>query len=278
VSRLELGALLRGLRTGRGWTVQQVAGLLEVSPSKISRLETGQRGASARDVRDLADLYEVDAELRQRLAELAAEGKRQRASWQPLDLPYRRYTDLERNAVSIQDYALGTIPGLLQTADYAREVVRAAAREWTPYEMEQRVEGRLARQQLLSGEDAPRYEVVIDEAVLHRVVGSPAIMHAQMRRLRDASHLPAVDVRVIRFGAGPLPALTNKFIILRFAMPGVEDTVFMEGLTGDLYLDKPQDVEVYQQAFATLSQMALSVDETRDLFEAMIHYYEVQVR
>ena len=90
-----------------------------VSPSKVSRLETGQRGASARDIRDLCDLYEVDEEQRQHLMELAIEGK-QRAWWQPLGMPYPRYVGLEAEAASISDYGLGIMPGLLQTADYAR--------------------------------------------------------------------------------------------------------------------------------------------------------------
>jgi transcriptional regulator with XRE-family HTH domain len=95
----ELGALLRALRTRKGWTAEQVAARLLVSPSKVSRLETGQRGARARDIRDLCDLYEVDGEQRQHLLELASEGK-QRAWWQPLGLPYSTYLGLEAEATT----------------------------------------------------------------------------------------------------------------------------------------------------------------------------------
>jgi transcriptional regulator with XRE-family HTH domain len=277
VSRRELGVLLRGLRTERGWTVQQVAARLGFSQSKVSRLETGQRGASARDVRDLCDLYQVDDELRQRLADLAAEGK-QRTVWQPLGLSYTNYQELESAAVSIQDYALGIMPGLLQTADYARGIVQATSREddWTSDEVELRVTHRMIRQRLLQRENAPYYEAVIDEAVLHRVVGSPATMRGQLQRLLDASHLRTVEVRVIRFDSGPLPAGNNKFIILRFATPELPAVVFIEGLTGDLYLDRRQDVKVYAQTFAALTQMALTPDETRDRIAAMIHSYDAQ--
>jgi len=87
VRRRELGTLLKQLRTQRGWTAEQVGKWLQFSPSKMSRLETGHRGASARDISDLCDLYEVDDEQRQRLLELASEGK-QRAWWQPLALSY----------------------------------------------------------------------------------------------------------------------------------------------------------------------------------------------
>jgi transcriptional regulator with XRE-family HTH domain len=268
-SRLELGTLLRNLRGDRGWTVQQVAEQLDFSPSKVSRLETGHRGASARDIRDLCDLYEVDAGMRQRLTELAAEGK-QRTWMQPLKLPYSRYTDLESSAISIQDYALTLVPGLLQTPDYAREVVQAAVPNWPPDVVAQRVEGRLIRQQLLQTENAPRFEAVLDETVLRRVVGGAAVMRAQMERLLEASYLPAVDLRVISLDAGPLPAANNKFIILRFATPEVPTTVFVETLTTYDYLDDAHDVMLYSQAFRTAMQMATTAGATRDLIEAMI--------
>ena len=253
VRRRELGALLRAHRTRNGWTAEQVAGRLEFSASKVSRLETGQRGASARDIRDLCELYGVDGQERQHLMDLASEGK-QRAWWQPLGLPYSTYVGLEAEAASISDYGLGIMPGLLQTPDYARSVVRAAVPRWVPDVVEQRVEGRLTRQQLLFTASAPRFEAVVDESVLHRVVGSRAIMRAQLERLLELSGLPNVTLRVIPYDAGALPAGNNKFIILRFALPAISDVVFIEGLTGDLYLEEPHEVEVYNTTFRTLVQ------------------------
>src|ERR1700734_494139 len=108
-----------------------------VSTSKISRLETGQRGVSPRDIRDLCDLYEVDDDTRARLTHLAAEGK-QHSWWQPLSLPYTPYVELESAAASIHDYALMIMPGLLQTADYARAVIAATPQRWTRKEIELR--------------------------------------------------------------------------------------------------------------------------------------------
>lgn len=272
VRRRELGALLKAHRNDKGWTAEQVAERLLISPSKLSRLETGRRGASARDVADLCDLYEVDDEQRQHLLELASEGK-QRAWWQPLALPYSTYVGLEAEATSISDYGLGIMPGLLQTADYARAVVLAAVPKWVPDVVEQRVQGRMARQQLLYASDAPHFEAVVDESVLHRVVGSPAVMQAQLERLLELSDLPNVTLRVIPYEAGALPAGNNKFIILRFAQPTVSDVVFIEGLTGDLYLDDPRDVEIYNTTFRTLVDLAASPDATLDIIAAMIPSY-----
>jgi len=275
VRRRELGALLKALRNAKGWTAEQVADRLTMSTSKLSRLETGQRGASARDVNDLCNLYEVDDEQRQHLLELASEGK-QRAWWQALALPYSTYVGLEAEAISISDYGLGIVPGLLQTADYARAVVRAAVPRWVPEVVEQRVQGRIARQQLLQAETAPHFEAVVDESVLHRVVGSPGVMQAQLERLLAMSDLPNVTLRVIPYEAGALPAGNNKFIILGFAQPAISDVVFIEGLTGDLYLEDPRDVEIYIMTFRTLVQLAASPDTTREIIAAMIPSYRAR--
>ena len=129
--------------------------------------------------------------------DLASEGK-QRAWWQPLGLPYSTYVGLEAEAASISDYGLAMMPGLLQTPDYARAVVQAAVPRWVPEVVEQRVEGRMTRQQILFSADAPRFETVVDESVLHRIVG--------------------VTLRVIRHDADALPAGNNKFIIVRFTL------------------------------------------------------------
>jgi len=249
-----------------------VAEQLLCSPSKISRLETGQRGASPRDVRDLCMLYEVSQEQRARLAELARAGK-QRAWWQPLALPYSTYVGLEAEASSIRDYGLGIIPGLLQTAEYARAVVRAAVPQWVPEVIEQRVHGRMARQQILDSPHRLRFDAVVDESVLHRVVGSPSIMAAQLERLLAAADLQNVSIRVIPYGAGALPAGNNKFIILSFAESAVPDVVFVEGLTGDLYLEDASDVEVYNTTFRALSELAYSPQQTQARIASMIMSY-----
>ena len=272
VRRRELGALLKQLRTQRGWTAEQVCERLRFSSSKMSRLETGRRGASARDINDLCDLYEVDDEQRQRLLELASEGK-QRAWWLPLGLPYSTYVGLESEAVSISDFGLGFIPGLLQTADYAHAITLAGSPDMAPDVVERRVQGRMARQQLLDRENAPDFEAVVDESVLHRVVGSRAVMRAQLERLLELSERPKVMLRVIPYEAGALPTGNNKFIILRFASAEVKNVVFIEGLTRDLYLEDPVEVATYNTTFRTLVQLAASTDMTRAIIAAMIPSY-----
>lgn len=124
--RRELGALLRARRLELGLTVDQVAGQLLCSPSKVSRMETGQRGATARDIRDLSEIYGItDPAQRKYLASLAAEGKQQ-GWWKPYDLgPFESYVDLEEAAAAIKQYESALIPGLLQTPGYARATAEA---------------------------------------------------------------------------------------------------------------------------------------------------------
>jgi len=273
VRRRELGALLRALRMERGWTADEVAERLLVSPSKISRQETGQRGVSQRDIRDLCDLYGVEGDQRQHLIDLASEGK-QRPSWQSRRLPYSDYVGLEAEASSISDYGLGVIPGLLQTPGYARAIVEAAVPKWVPEIVAERVQGRLDRQQrVLAAPEGPRFEAIVDESVLHRVVGSPATMGEQLERLLELSEQPAITLRVIPYAAGALPSGNNKFIILGFASPSIADTVFIEGLTGDQYLDDPEDVEVYSATFRALSTLAAEPSETRKIISRVARDY-----
>jgi hypothetical protein len=248
-----------------------VAERLEFSPSKVSRLENGLRGVSARDIKDLCDLYDVHGEQRQQFIDLAAEGKRS-AWWQTRNLPHSTYVGLETSASSISDFGVGVVPGLLQTADYARAVLMASYPRLTAEEVEQRVTGRIERQRLLTSDDPPRFDVVIDEAVLHRLGGDRRIMRAQLLHLLDASDLPAVTIRILPFQAGILPVVTNKFIILSFREPSVEGVVYVEGvvgLTADLYLGPREGLAVYQQAFGVMWSMAASPQRSRTMIAAI---------
>jgi transcriptional regulator with XRE-family HTH domain len=270
--RRELGSILRALRTEKGLTVEHVAERLLVSPSKISRLENGQRGASPRDIRDLCNLYAVDEGNRRLLTDLAAEGK-QRAWWQAFDLPYSVYVGLEADAATIRDFGLGVVPGLLQTADYARAILRATPPRRGSDEVDLHVRARLERQAHVLGSGSPTFTAILDESVLHRVVGSPAIMKDQLAAMLRASLLPNISVRIVPFSAGALPTGTNKFIILGFERPSMTDVVYVESLTGELILERENDLEVYNDAYRALSQMAASDEDSRGMLTSLEHGY-----
>lgn len=273
VRRRELGALLRAMRTEAGMTVEQVAAALLVSPSKVSRLETGHRGASPRDIRDLCNLYQVtNSARRDHLAELAREGREQ-AWWQPYDLPYATYVGLEAEATSISDFEPGVIPGLLQTPDYARALHEAAVPGLSPAVIDQRIAARRTRQTVLTRDEPPQLRAIADEAVLHRVVGGPAVMAVQLDRVIEACDWPNVTVQVIPYAAGAHPALDSTFILLDFAPP-VQSVVYVDGLVGQVYLERPQDVERYRQTFERLRSFSLSEQESADLIAKLSVAYK----
>ena len=265
IRRRELGAILRRLREDRGMSVKHVTERLLCSPSKVSRIETGQRGATPRDMRDLCDLYGVTDEAeREHLMRLAREGKQQ-GWWQSYDLPdpYSTYVGLEAEAVSIKDFDSAVVPGLLQTADYARAMCLAPLPEPGLPEMkgdviEQRVGARLRRQKLLEQQDHRfNFRTILDEAALQRVVGSPKIMYEQLNRLIEASDRENITIQVVPFAVGAHPALDSTFNILEFGS-ALGDVVYVEGLQGYLYLERKEEVDRYQRVFSRLSELALT--------------------
>jgi transcriptional regulator with XRE-family HTH domain len=273
VRRRELGTRLRALRGEADLTVEQVAERLLCSPSKISRLETGQRGASPRDIRDLCDLYEVQGSERDYLAALAREGGR-KAWWQPYDLPYATYVGLEAEAVSISDFEPGVFPGLLQTPRYARVLhERAMPPPLSPEVIEQRIDERRRRQEILTQDDPPRLDAIIDESVLHRVVGGPEIMREQLEWVIDASRNPGVTIQVLPFSVGAHPALDSTFIVLEFASP-VAGIVYAEGLVGHIYRERPEEVQRYKDIFEYLGETALSPQKSLELLTKMRDRYK----
>jgi transcriptional regulator with XRE-family HTH domain len=260
--RRELGFLLRQLRMDRGLSVEDVTERLLFSATKLSRLETGRSGASPRDMRDLCDLYRItDPAERERLMTLAREGK-QRAWWQDYALPYATYVGLEAEAASISDYDSDVIPGQLQTEGYARAIFEAAEPPLDSATIKQRVEARIKRQALLTGDGAPYFNSIIDEGALRRPVGGPAIMRAQLERIMEVSDLPRVSFQVIPLDVGAHPAMDGNFVILEFEGSMVNDVVYVEGPVGNLYLEGSADLDKYRGLFARLTSIALSQQES----------------
>jgi transcriptional regulator with XRE-family HTH domain len=270
--------MLRSLRERTGLTTEQAAQRLGFSRSKVSRLENGRRGASQYDVTRLCDLYEVDDEQRTRLGELAAEGK-QRVWWQSLNLPYGDYIGLEAEAESISDYGLAVVPGLLQTPDYARALVQAGAPTLAPAIVEERVRARTARQRLLSSDKPPNLVAVLDESVLHRIVGNPTIMLGQLKQLIEIAQWSNVTIRIVPFDAGIVPAGVSKFVVLRTRLPGIAHVVLIEELTGQHhYIEDAGEVEIYNTAFRTLLKLSADPVASMAMILARLTVYELRTR
>jgi transcriptional regulator with XRE-family HTH domain len=256
VRRMLVGARLRRLRTEEGISREQAGEAIRASEWKIHRLENGQVGFKERDIVDLLGLYGVtDPDEVTALAMLAREANVP-GWWQQYDevLPqwFRAYVDLESAATLIRTYEGQLVPGLLQTEDYMRAVIRGAQLEDRPEQAEQRVRLRLGRQAVLTRSDAPRLWAVVDEAALRRPVGAREVMRSQLERLIDATKLPNVTLQILSFAAGAHPAMDGAFSILRFADRELPDLVYLEHLTNAVYLDKRDEVEQYLDVMESL--------------------------
>jgi transcriptional regulator with XRE-family HTH domain len=257
VRQRELGARLRQLRTERGMAVEDVAERLLCSATKISRVETGARRPSLRDVRDLCGIYGVGEPTLAELMRLAREAREQGWWMQYGDLAVGPYIGLEEAATSITCFTMYYVPALLQTEDYARAIITAIAPKMDPKIHQQRVEARLRRQQLLTQDKPPRYRVLLDEAVLHRRVGGSAVMAAQLGKVLELEQDGKAMVQVIPFDIGGHAAQDSNFVLLDFEEP-LPSVVFIEGLTNNLLQERKADLDRYREAIEYLRDSALS--------------------
>ncbi len=249
VLRILLGAQLRRLREAKRISLEEAGTAIRASHSKISRIETGRVGFKDRDIVDLLTLYGVTgAQECQSLRELA---RRANAPgwWHDYSgiLPswFEAYVGLEEAASQVRAYEIQFVPGLLQTADYARAVTLLGHAGAPAWEIDRRVRLRMARQAVLTRPGPPNVWVVLDEAVLRRSLGGVNTMRAQLRHLLTMAERPNVTVQIVPFEAGGHAAAGGPFSILRFAESDLPDVVYLEQLTSALYLDKPEALSSY---------------------------------
>jgi transcriptional regulator with XRE-family HTH domain len=266
VLRMLLGAQLRRLRETAGISAEKAGYEIRASRSKISRMETGRVGLKLRDVEDLLTLYGVVNE-RDRAKVVALAGRSREPEWwtQYNDiLPdwFENYLGLESATTAIRSFETQFVPGLFQTEDYARAVTRLGHQTAAEEEIERRVTMRLKRQDLLTRPKPPLVWAVMDEAVLRRPIGGPAVTRAQFARLVEAARLPGVTLQVVPFARGGHAAASGSFSILRFEEQDLPDVVYMEQLTSAVYLDQRPDVEHYLEVADQLSGQALTPADT----------------
>ncbi|GAA4685192.1 helix-turn-helix transcriptional regulator [Streptomyces chumphonensis] len=271
VRRILLGSQLRRLRESRGVTREDAGYSIRASESKISRMELGRVSFKARDVADLLTLYGVtdDAE-REPLLNLAKDSSV--AGWwhsynDVLPSWFQTYVGLEGATSQIDTYEVQFVHGLLQTEEYAHAVVSSGhkAKRLSKAEIERRVALRMERQKILFQENSTVLRCVLDEAVLRRPFGGSAVMDKQIQHLIDLSERPNIQLQVVTFDLGGHPAESGAFTVLRFPEPEIPDLVYLEQLTGSLYLDKPEEVAAYGAVLDRLIEDgSLSPRESRE--------------
>lgn len=263
VRRRRLGAELRRYREAAGLTIDHVAEQLGCSASKISRLETGQTGSRPRDVRDMLALYQIGAQELEDLMAVARE-TRQRGWWQPYgSVLTGAYVGFEAAAELIRSFENQCVPGLMQTEDYARSVIRAG--RWDsvdPHEVENRVRVRMERAALLTQEDPVTFWCVVDEGVLLRQVGGRDVMRRQLEQMVAMAALCHVRLQVLPMTAGAHPGMDGSFVLLRFPDDADPDTVYVTMATGGVFQEKPEELLVYSTVFDRLQEMALTPDDS----------------
>jgi Domain of unknown function (DUF5753)/Helix-turn-helix domain len=255
VRRLILGSQLRRLREQSGISCAEAGYSIRGSASKISRMETGRISFKERDVDDLLTLYGLsDPDERAQLMSLVAQTK-QTGWWHRYNerMPkwFEDYVGLEEAAARIQSWELQFIPGLLQTEEYARMAIVHGHPRAAEETIESMVDLRMRRQRILGGTHPPRLWMVIDESVLHRTLGSAAMLKKQVDRLLELTDLSHISLQVVPFAKSGYVA-EGAFSILRFAETELPDIAYIEHLTGALYLERLDEIEVYGRAFDRL--------------------------
>lgn len=255
---------LRAARLEKGLTQEQVATAMEWSLSKMNRIEKAKTGISTNDLKALLPLYGITA--RHRTEELLALARSSRQTpW------WRGYADVapstvlelidyENAATAISQFEPMFVPGILQTEQYALAVLRASYGEGSP--AERLVDLRTRRRDLLTSEGAPRFSFVLDESVIHRLVGDPAIMRSQLMHLVNLADLPNVTIRVVPFTAGLHPGMRGPFKVIEFDDEPDEDVAFLEGPRGDFISDDPEEARNYLETFDRVTQLTLKPAES----------------
>lgn len=267
-----LAAELRRLRERADLTGEEAAQRLGWSGSKLSRIELHRSGVKPADLRNLLDLYGVDETRREELFALARESsektwlEKATANFPP---EYAAYVHAEAEAQSVWNWEPQIVPGLLQTEEYARAMMRGWQSMFAlpPSDVERRVQARVVRQQLLTRDPPLSLSVVMDESVLHRRFGDKTIMSQQLSRLIEAAELPNVDLRVLRLD-GNHPTTTGTFYYLKFGQVHevpLPDLVAIEHLMGNHYLEDDEDTYKFLVTFEALLARSLDPDKSREL-------------
>jgi transcriptional regulator with XRE-family HTH domain len=253
---------IQRLRHDSGLSMEAAAQQLGWSTSKLYRLENGRSRITTDDLADMLDLYGVRSPRREALIQLGRDARR-RGWWTAYtDIFTGSYIAMEAEASSVRINA-HVIPGLFQTPGYAHAVITATRPAISAEDAERRVTARIARQgALFSKAQLPEVHVILDEAVLHRQVGGPAVMARQLTALAEAAARPDVIIQVLPFTAGANAGMDGHYVILAFPDPEDPPVAYVEGLMGDVYMEAPDEVDRFSLAWTYLVTQALDPAES----------------
>ncbi|WP_433458625.1 DUF5753 domain-containing protein [Micromonospora sp. CA-248212] len=257
---------LRRLRDRTGHTAEEVAKILGWHRTKVIRFELGHSRVMPKDLPPLLDLYDASEGERESLNALLRQS-RQKGWWSAYgDVLPDDFVGFEAEATSISAFECLYVPGLLQTEQYVRAIVRAGRSTADQDETDRVVAARLARKALLSRDLPPKLWMVLDEAAIRRVVGGPKVMRAQLARLIEACAMPSVEIQVLPFSAGAHAAMAGAFTLLDYADPVLDPAVvYLSNDSSTLLLEEDRHVARYKLMFDHLRAKALDPDRSADL-------------
>lgn len=268
-----LSGELRRLRDASGLTREDVAQRTGINEATLYRLETARVRPQRRTLMGLLDLYGVEEPQRTEILALSKQADEQgwlRPYHAELPDEYTAYISFEAEGRSVRNYESSFIPGLLQTEDYARAVIRGVLPTATTKEVDQRVRARIERQHVFTKDQPLELWGIVDEAALRRLVGGAAVMKRQLQHLLAMAERPNVTLQAIPFAAGAHPGMPGSFVLMDF--PSAEDlsVVYIDSMAGDLFLEAEADIRRYQQIFDHLRATAQSPDESRALVSTLV--------
>lgn len=253
-----LGRRLRRLREQAGHTLEEAAVALEISASRLARIETAQQGVDVHVVKSMLDLYDIGGDRWTDTLQLVRDA-RKKAWWEAFSLHENdSYVKYEADAVHVQEYASGFVPGLLQIPEYSLELFNVSGVQRSGAERATQIEVRMLRQRRLADDSDPlQLTTIIDERVLRNPVGGVEVMRAQLAHLIESTKLPTVTVQVLPDRAGAHPALASGFFVLSFGDLDEPDMAYVEHALGAAHLTSEQDVGLARMKFDSLRTLAL---------------------
>ncbi|MFD8079518.1 helix-turn-helix transcriptional regulator [Streptomyces sp. NPDC059718] len=276
VYRRQLAAKLKELREQADLTMAEVAAAIEINQGSLSRIESGDRGTTPVLVKAMLECYGVsDSATRDDVLDLVRADQAQRQQWWRKysavinTTQYGGYLALESSATTLRNYETELIPGLLQTEEYARQVIISMRVDLDDKGVEALVKVRMNRKNLLAGEDAVKLWAIIDEAAFRRIEPTPQVLRGQLEHLQTVMTQTNITVQLLPFTAGFHPGLDGSFVLMGFPEPN-PDVVWMENGRHSVYFEGPDDVERYTEAFDHLRALALGPPETRSRLDSMI--------
>ncbi|MFS8198479.1 helix-turn-helix domain-containing protein [Streptomyces sp. CWNU-52B] len=261
VLRMILGRRLQDMRQGADVSLADAAKALRVTPLTIRRLEKAEVALKPLYVEKLLQTYGAEQQEIDEFVVLAEQGNKPgwwHAYRDALPSWFTAYVSLETGASTLRTYEPHYVTGLLQTHDYAHAVLSGGLPNGAEEDVERRVNLRLRRQALLDRKNAPVLWVVMEEAVLHRIVGGPDVMREQIDRLLEVSELDHVSIDILPFAVGAHVGACAPFTYFRFEEPELPDIVYSEILSASVYLDERADVVDHLEAHNRMSLLTSS--------------------